>query len=52
MRGALNFDDVDVDVDVDVGLVSDLMVANILYLQNGSAAASTCAVLKPEQPDP
>ncbi|KAH9752336.1 retinoblastoma-related protein 1 [Citrus sinensis] len=48
VRGTLNFD----DVDVDVGLVSDSMVANSLYLQNGSAAASTCAVLKPEQPDP
>ncbi|GAY51732.1 hypothetical protein CUMW_136510 [Citrus unshiu] len=48
VRGALNFD----DVDVDVGLVSDSMVVNSLYLQNGSAAASTCAVLKPEQPDP
>ncbi|KAH9686373.1 retinoblastoma-related protein 1 [Citrus sinensis] len=48
VRGTLNFD----DVDVDVGLVSDSMVANSLYLQNGIAAASTCAVLKPEQPDP
>ncbi|KAH9686202.1 retinoblastoma-related protein 1 [Citrus sinensis] len=48
VRGALNFD----DVDVDVGLVSDSMVVNSLYLQNGSAAASTCAVLKPEQLDP
>ncbi|KAG7974483.1 hypothetical protein I3843_06G051200 [Carya illinoinensis] len=35
LRGTLNFDD------VDVGLVSDSMVANSLYLQNGSCASSS-----------
>ncbi|XP_027153073.1 retinoblastoma-related protein [Coffea eugenioides] len=44
LRGALNFDD------VDVGLVSDSLVANSLYLQNGNCASSS-APLKPEQPD-
>ncbi|XVF82466.1 hypothetical protein PTKIN_Ptkin16aG0050700 [Pterospermum kingtungense] len=43
IRGALNFDD------VDVGLVSDSMVANSLYLQNGSSASSSGAPLKSEQ---
>nr|QYW07156.1 retinoblastoma-related protein 1 [Dimocarpus longan] len=46
IRGVLNFDD------VDVGLVSDSMVANSLYLQNGSCASSSGVVLKTEQPDP
>ncbi|KAL0007233.1 hypothetical protein SO802_008735 [Lithocarpus litseifolius] len=45
LRGTLNFDD------VDVGLVSDSMVANSLYLQNGSCASSSGAPLKSEQPD-
>ncbi|TYH20648.1 hypothetical protein ES288_A05G447100v1 [Gossypium darwinii] len=45
IRGALNFDD------VDVGLVSDSMVANSLYLQNGSCASSSGAPLKSEQPE-
>ncbi|KAF7836195.1 Retinoblastoma-related protein 1 [Senna tora] len=45
VRGSLNFDD------VDVGLVSDSMVANSLYLQNGSCASSSGAPLKSEQPD-
>ncbi|XVF00180.1 hypothetical protein REPUB_Repub03eG0262900 [Reevesia pubescens] len=45
IRTALNFDD------VDVGLVSDSMVANSLYLQNGSCASSSGAPLKSEQPD-
>ncbi|KAE8713843.1 hypothetical protein F3Y22_tig00110204pilonHSYRG00086 [Hibiscus syriacus] len=40
-RVALNFDD------VEVGLVSDSMVANSLYLENGSHAAA----LKSEQPE-
>uniref|UniRef100_A0A5B7AGK9 Retinoblastoma-related protein n=1 Tax=Davidia involucrata TaxID=16924 RepID=A0A5B7AGK9_DAVIN len=40
----LNFDD------VDVGLVSDSLVANSLYLQNGSCASSG-SPLKSEQPD-
>ncbi|KMS99651.1 hypothetical protein BVRB_1g022190 [Beta vulgaris subsp. vulgaris] len=45
VRGALNFD-------ADVGLVSDSLVANSLYLQNGSCATtSTVAPLKMEQPD-
>lgn len=35
LRGQLNFDD------VDVGLVSDSMVANSLYLQNGSTPLKT-----------
>ncbi|XP_073129944.1 retinoblastoma-related protein [Henckelia pumila] len=41
LRGTLNFD----NVDVDVGLVTDSMVANSLYLKNGNIA------LKSEQPD-
>ncbi|KAK8536004.1 hypothetical protein V6N12_012666 [Hibiscus sabdariffa] len=45
IRGALNFDD------VDVGLVSDSMVANSLYLQNGSCTSSSGAPLKSEQPE-
>ncbi|XP_041014598.1 retinoblastoma-related protein-like isoform X2 [Juglans microcarpa x Juglans regia] len=45
LRGTLNFDD------VDVGLVSDSMVANSLYLHNGSCASSSGAPLKSEQPD-
>ncbi|XP_059455466.1 retinoblastoma-related protein [Corylus avellana] len=45
LRGTLNFDD------VDVGLVSDSMVANSLYLQNGSCASSSGAPVKSEQPD-
>ncbi|KAI4323576.1 hypothetical protein L6164_023171 [Bauhinia variegata] len=45
VRGPLNFDD------VDVGLVSDSMVANSLYLQNGSCASSSGPPLKSEQPD-
>lgn len=45
VRGTLNFDD------VDVGLVSDALVANSLYLQNGSCASSSGAPLKTEQPD-
>ncbi|XP_035542050.1 retinoblastoma-related protein-like isoform X2 [Juglans regia] len=45
LRGTLNFDD------VDVGLVSDSMVANSLYLQNGSCASTSGAPLKSEQPD-
>ncbi|KAJ7982383.1 Retinoblastoma-related protein [Quillaja saponaria] len=45
VRGTLNFDD------VDAGLVSDSMVANSLYLQNGSCASSSGAPLKSEQPD-
>ena len=44
-KRTLNFDD------VDVGLVSDSMVANSLYLQNGSCASSSGAPLKTEQPD-
>lgn len=35
MRGSLNFDD------VDVGLVSDSLVANSLYLQNGKGGGSS-----------
>ncbi|XP_065867639.1 retinoblastoma-related protein [Euphorbia lathyris] len=50
VRGSLNFDD------VDVGLVSDSMVANSLYLQNGnlqngSCASSSGAHIKSEQPE-
>lgn len=45
VRGPLKFDD------IDVGLVSDSMVANSLYLQNGSSASSSGAPLKSEQPD-
>ncbi|XP_057721119.1 retinoblastoma-related protein isoform X1 [Arachis stenosperma] len=45
VRGSLNFDD------MDVGLVSDSMVANSLYLQNGSCASSSGAPMKSEQPD-
>ncbi|XP_073305518.1 retinoblastoma-related protein-like [Primulina huaijiensis] len=41
LRGTLNFD----KVDVDVGLVTDSMVANSLYLKNGNIS------LKSEQPD-
>ncbi|KAH1255053.1 Retinoblastoma-related protein [Glycine max] len=37
VRGPLNFDD------VDFGLVSDSMVANSLYLQNGSCASSSAS---------
>ncbi|XP_031262887.1 retinoblastoma-related protein [Pistacia vera] len=44
IRGTLNFDE-------DVGLVSDSMVANSLYIQNGSCASSSGALLKSEQPD-
>ncbi|KAI8539083.1 hypothetical protein RHMOL_Rhmol09G0153500 [Rhododendron molle] len=44
LRGTLNFDD------VDVGLVSDSLVANSLYLQNGSCASSGAPV-KSEQLD-
>uniref|UniRef100_A0A2P2KPZ1 Retinoblastoma-related protein isoform X3 n=1 Tax=Rhizophora mucronata TaxID=61149 RepID=A0A2P2KPZ1_RHIMU len=46
LRGTLNFDN------VDVGLVSDSMVANSLYLQNGGSASSSAALPKSEQPDP
>ncbi|KAK6920509.1 Retinoblastoma-associated protein, A-box [Dillenia turbinata] len=45
-RGTLNFDE------VDVGLVSDSLVANSLYLQNGSCASTSGAMVKTEQPDP
>lgn len=45
VRGTLNFDE------VDVGLVSDSVVANSLYLQNGSCASSSDAPVKTEQPD-
>ncbi|XP_061375616.1 retinoblastoma-related protein 1 isoform X2 [Gastrolobium bilobum] len=45
VRGSLNFDE------VDAGLVSDTMVANSLYLPNGSCASSSGAPLKSEQPD-
>lgn len=45
LRGTLNFDD------VDVGLVSDSMVANSLYLQNGSSASSSGVPMKTEKPD-
>ncbi|KAL6515764.1 Retinoblastoma-related protein 1 [Orobanche hederae] len=46
LRGTLNFDD------VDVGLVTDSMVANSLYIQNGSCtSSSTHMPLKSEQPD-
>lgn len=45
VRGALNFDD------PDVGLVSDSMVANSLYLQTGSCASSSGAPVKFEQAD-
>lgn len=45
LRGTLNFDD------VDVGLVSDSLVANSLYLQNGSCASSSGAPVKSEQLD-
>lgn len=45
VRGALNFD-------TDVGLVSDSLVANSLYLQNGNCATTSSVVpLKTEQPD-
>lgn len=46
VRGLLNFDE------IDEGLVSDSMVANSLYLQNGSCASSSGAPLKSEQADP
>ncbi|KAK1368287.1 retinoblastoma-related protein [Heracleum sosnowskyi] len=42
-RGMLNFDD--------VGMVSDSLVANSIYLQNGSSASSSGTPLKSEQPD-
>lgn len=42
-RGMLNFDD--------VGMVSDSLVANSIYLQNGSCASSSGTPLKSEQPD-
>lgn len=45
VRGTLNFDD------VDAGLVSDSVVANSLYLQNGSCASSSDGPVKTEQPD-
>ncbi|BFG41419.1 hypothetical protein CerSpe_276940 [Prunus speciosa] len=47
LRGTLNFDN------VDVGLVSDSMVVNSLYLQNqnGSCASSPGAPVKTEQQD-
>ncbi|GLT64968.1 hypothetical protein SLA2020_374270 [Shorea laevis] len=45
VRGTLNFDG------IDVGLVSDSMVANSLYLQNGSCVSSSCAPPKSEQLD-
>nr|GMD72812.1 retinoblastoma-related protein 1 isoform X1 [Ipomoea batatas] len=45
LRGALNFDD------VDAGLVSDSLVANSLYLQNGNSGSSPCLAVKSEQPD-
>ncbi|XP_031388847.1 retinoblastoma-related protein isoform X2 [Punica granatum] len=44
LRGALNFDD------VDVGLVSDSMVANSLYLQNGNRVSPPAAP-KSENPE-
>nr|O82677.1 RecName: Full=Retinoblastoma-related protein [Oxybasis rubra]CAA09736.1 retinoblastoma-related protein [Oxybasis rubra] len=45
VRGALNFD-------TDAGLVSDSLVANSLYLQNGNCATtSSVGPLKTEQPD-
>ncbi|KAL3500942.1 hypothetical protein ACH5RR_035391 [Cinchona calisaya] len=44
IRATLNFHD------VDVGVVSDSVVVNSLYLQNGNHA-SPCAPLKSEQPD-
>lgn len=46
-KRTLDFD----NVDVGVGLVSDSMVANSLYLQNGSCASSSGGPSKPEQPD-
>lgn len=42
VRGTLNFDE------VDVGLVSDSLVANSLYLQNGKAPSSSSDQLKTE----
>ncbi|KAK2973821.1 hypothetical protein RJ640_011749, partial [Escallonia rubra] len=45
LRGTLNFDD------ADVGLVSDSLVANSLYLQNGSCASSSGALFKSERPE-
>ncbi|CAN4090976.1 unnamed protein product [Withania somnifera] len=46
LRGALNFDDVDA-----AGLVSDSIVANCLYLQNGNCISSPRAAVKTEQPE-
>lgn len=46
LRGVLNFDDVDA-----VGLVSDSIVANSLYLQNGNCISSPRAAVKTEQPE-
>lgn len=46
LRGALNFDDVDA-----AGLVSDSIVANSLYLQNGNCISSPRAAVKTEQPE-
>nr|Q2ABE5.1 RecName: Full=Retinoblastoma-related protein [Camellia sinensis]BAE80326.1 retinoblastoma related protein [Camellia sinensis] len=45
LRGTLNFDE------VDVGLVSDTLVANSLWLQNGSCASSSGAPVKSERLD-
>ncbi|XP_051116256.1 retinoblastoma-related protein [Andrographis paniculata] len=47
LRGTLNFDD------VDVGLVTDSMVANSLYIQNGncSTASHPPTPVKTEQPE-
>ncbi|XAR58140.1 hypothetical protein NMG60_11026538 [Bertholletia excelsa] len=44
-RGTLNFDE------VNMGLVSDSLVANSLYLQNGSCGSSSGVPVKSEQPD-
>ncbi|CAO2833862.1 unnamed protein product [Amaranthus hypochondriacus] len=47
VRGALNFES-----DPDVGLVSDSLVANSLYLQNGNSTRNSSPVpMKTEQPD-
>ncbi|XP_060178907.1 retinoblastoma-related protein 1 isoform X1 [Lycium barbarum] len=46
LRGALNFDDVE-----SAGLVSDSIVANSLYLQNGNCISSPRSAVKTEQPD-
>lgn len=46
VKAALKFDD------ADVGLVSDSLVANSLYLQNGNCATTSSGMpLKTEQPD-